>query len=35
MSTRSGIASGEDYHLYDELMDGGFIWKLIMLKMPV
>ncbi len=23
MSTKSSIASGEDYHLYDELMDGG------------
>ncbi|MEE9444693.1 MAG: hypothetical protein V3V19_03405 [Cocleimonas sp.] len=23
MSTKSSIVSGEDYHLYDELMDGG------------
>ena len=23
MSTKSSIASGENYHLYDELMDGG------------
>jgi hypothetical protein len=29
MSTKSSISSGENYHLYDELMDGGVYLEVI------